>query len=139
MVIMVPSGSQAVFSSALVPGFMGRSASTDTWIIIWTIARATTGLFPHEVNTQRNTAQNFTAARCMTRTVTRRHGDIDNGSQYEGTDSLYGRGSVALFYFRARAIQMFPVVSAKLNSKPSLVTDNPTLPGLPKLVKDCCE
>jgi hypothetical protein len=40
---------------------------------------------------------------------------------------------------RARAIQMFPVVSARLNNRPSLVTDNPTLPGLPKLVNDCCD
>ena len=61
MVIMGRSGSQAAFSSALVPGFMGRNTSTDTSTIIWTIARAITGLFPHEVNTQRNTAQNFTA------------------------------------------------------------------------------
>jgi hypothetical protein len=47
--------------------------------------------------------------------------------------------SVRGIHFRARANQIFPVVSARLNNNPSLVTDNPTFPGLPRLVNDCCE
>ncbi len=41
-------------------------------------------------------------------------------------------------YRRRRASQIFPLVSARLNSSPPSVIDNPTFPGLPMPVKDCC-
>jgi hypothetical protein len=34
------------------------------------------------VNTQPNTEQNFTARRCMTRTATRRHADVNDFPPY---------------------------------------------------------
>ena len=69
MVTMVRSGSQAAFSLGRALGITGRIISTDTSIIVSTIAKATTGRRPRAARLQRNTAQNFTARQCTTYTV----------------------------------------------------------------------
>ena len=65
MATMARSGSQVVSSSARDLGTAGRITSTDTSIIVSTIARATTGLCLRAVKAQRNTVQSFTAKQCM--------------------------------------------------------------------------
>ena len=68
---MARSGSQAVYSSGPGLGITGRIISTDTSIIIWTIARATTAPCRRAAKVQRNTVKSFMARQCMMYMATR--------------------------------------------------------------------
>jgi hypothetical protein len=79
MATMALSGSRAVFSLARDLGTTGRIISTDTSIIVSTIAGATTGLCPRAARAQRNTVQSFTAKRCMMFVAMRHLADANSG------------------------------------------------------------
>ena len=56
---------------------MGRSTSTDTWIIIWTIARAITVASLHAESVRLSTVLSSTATQCMTLMATRHRAATD--------------------------------------------------------------
>lgn len=77
MVTMGRSGFQAAYSLVRDRGSMGLSTSMDTWIIISTIARDTTGLCQRAASGLRITVQSFAVRRCMTLTDTKHRAATD--------------------------------------------------------------
>jgi hypothetical protein len=72
---MAQSGSLAAYSSARGRGSTGRNTSTDTSIIISTIAMATMVHYRHAGNAQWSIRmQNSVAGQCMTRMGVKRPG-----------------------------------------------------------------
>ncbi len=57
---------------------MGLSTSTDTWIIIWTIARAITVASLHAESVRLSTVLSSTATQCMMLMATKHRAATDN-------------------------------------------------------------